>query len=743
MAYTPSDSVAFSQGSYTPAATFVFQADVGIVGELSVVLAGAGAALVAAVVPRADLAVSLVGVSGQFGAIVVANAARMHAALAGAGVALVGKYDANVMRYKVCAAEVVRQNGVPASHDVCMPHNDTLAVPSVCNAVLNPASAQYAPTSIAYDHTLPVRAPAGIHMELAASLHASVRSVQALLDWVTQHGWFNTDDASPISADASSVVQQMTKLRPADWRNPVQDNGTTRHDFIKTIAAEPEEPWRYTPGVDFAVVPNPDYTPTYTFGWPNVVPRIDLAMRHIVGIDGLSFLAPRRQAALDKTKRCIPVEQARRPPPGQSILPEPERPPYEPPTGHVTVTIQTQQVYTMQHVISVKTVPGNIDVPMSDVSLSYDADSFAWQFSGVLADKAALSLVQSASAVELAVNIDGNLWHVLIESIERGIQFAQHSISLRGRSLTAELGAPYVLASSATMGDDLTVQQLADSLMPEGWSIAWDAPTWIVPGGAFSYINQTPIQALASLVADIGCVAIPHRSQRTITVQRRYPVYPWYFGPAQADVSIPEAALLSVSLRPGISTQANGVYVHGGEIGGVLAWCRLTGTDGAKLAPTVSNSLMTDVVGCRLLGERILSGQQSQPAIRSATIPLDGNDFPLVKVGDLVQIAIGGDIVKGIVNSVQIDASLAKVSQTLYIGEETANVWTAFNSLMPRDPLLVGGIASTDGNVSVINLLDGGVVSVRGTGTIGNKVYIRAGRIEGPAPTMAQNEIVV
>jgi hypothetical protein len=32
---------------------------------------------------------------------------------------------------------------------------------------------------------------------------------------------------------------------------------------------------------------------------------------------------------------------------------------------------------------------------------------------------------------------------------------------------------------------------------------------------------------------------------------------------------------------------------------------------------------------------------------------------------------------------------------------------------------------------------------VRGTGTVGNKYYIRAGRIEGDAPTMTQNEIVV
>ncbi len=54
--------------------------------------------------------------------------------------------------------------------------------------------------------------------------------------------------------------------------------------------------------------------------------------------------------------------------------------------------------------------------------------------------------------------------------------------------------------------------------------------------------------------------------------------------------------------------------------------------------------------------------------------------------------------------------------------------------------LLVGTVA---GETSVVTLLDGGIVSVRGTATVGGKVYIRAGRIEGPAPAMRQNEIVV
>jgi len=788
MAYTPSTTFNFSPGSYTPGTTFSFNTSEAVTGDISATLDGVTGTLagysfapgtvlgtlagqlqgvsaelvghiaaqgilsaqldgltgqfIAAFVPQGQLTATLDSITGAFQGLNVANMGQINATMQGVGGYLFAEYDSNVPRFTVGNVNSILQDtgtlthATNASIDQTTRIDHAAALPHTIATPINPAA------QLVYGHTTKNHIKRCGTVADAMPLTANIQSIQDLLQWAAKYWQFHAEDATPIDASAAAVVQQMTKIRPPDWRHPVQDSSTTRHDFIKTIAAEPEDPWRYTPSTAFSLSANPEYTPTHVFYWPNVVPRINLAMRHVVGIDGLSFLAPRQQAGQTKTKRCIPVEQARRPPPGQSVLPEPERPPYEPPPSHITVTIPTQQVYTMQHIISVKTVQGNVELPMSNVSLSYDADSFAWQFSGTLLDAAALALVQSTSAVELAVTIDGYIWHVLVESIEHGIQFAKHSITLKGRSLTAELGAPYLLPTSATIGDLLTVQQLADSLMPVGWSITWDAPVWNVPAGAFSYTNQTPIQVLASLVNDIGCVAIPHPSQRSITVQRRYPVYPWYFSAAPADLAIPEAALSSVNLRPAIATQANGVYVHG-EIGGVLGWCRLAGTDGAKLAATVSNSLMTDVIGCRLLGERILSGQQTQPVIKSATLPIDGDVFPLASVGDFVQITLGADNIKGVVNSIAVDASLSKVSQTLQIGEETANVWTAFSGLLPRDPLLVGTIASVTGDISVVTLLDNGVVSVRGTGTVGSKVYIRAGRIEGPAPSMMQNEIVI
>lgn len=710
-------------------------------GEFAATLEDVSGQIVGAVVPQGQLSAVLDDVVGDFVGKNYAVVGGFNATLDDAGGGFAGNYKANVVRLTVSSRRSDQQSAAPVSTSTAFLQQQATTIQHAVNDNLNTATPAGRQTQLVYQQTTPIAAERRCVTGNATPLGNAVTSVQDLLQWLVKTWRAAAEQTTPVDAGTLSPLQQMTKIHPPAWCMPVQDMSDALTDFYKVVAGEPEEPWRYTPTADFAFSPG-NYTPTADFVWPNVVPFITLAMRHIRGIDGVSVTAPRQKADQAKINRCVPVDAAQRPPPGKSVPIDPPRPPYEPPTNQNPVTIPTQTVYIMQHTLSVKTVPGNLDVPVSRVGLSYDADSFAWQFSADLLTPSALSMVSGGSA-ELAVEIDGYQWRVLVETVERSVQFAKNTITLKGRSKTALLGAPSVLPASATMGSDLTVQQIADQLMPLGWTIVWNAPTWLVPGGAYSYTNQTPIQALAALVADIGCVAVPHAVNQTITVQPRYPVYPWQFDSATPDLIIPEAAITGVTLRPAPITQANGVYVHGGDIGGVLAWCRLNGTAGDRLAPTVSNALMTDVIACRLLGERILAGQWQQPLVKSATLPLDGVTFPLASVGQLVDITLDGNPVRGIVNSVSIEASLGSASQTIQIGEETANIWTTFTSLLPRDPLLVSTIASTDGATSVITLLDGGVVSVRGTGTAGDKVYIRAGRIEGAAPAMIQNEIVV
>lgn len=386
-------------------------------------------------------------------------------------------------------------------------------------------------------------------------------------------------------------------------------------------------------------------------------------------------------------------------------------------------------------------------VPLASVHLGYDADSYSWQFNGLLKDESALPLVRQVPGqppVRLIITINGYRWIVLLDRVQQGRKFGERTINLVGRGLTSLLGQPYQQPVSATQGADLTVQQLADLQLPDGWTIQWTAATWLVPGGAYSYNSKTPIQALAGIVQDIGAMLVPARDSQTMHIMPRYPVLPWHFDIVDPDIVIPESAVVGLEESSVIESQANGVYVHGSEIGGVLSWCRLTGTAGERLVATVSNALMTDVIGCRAVGERLLAGQYTQPAIKSVTLPMDGGvDFPLIGVGQLAEITLSSGSVRGIVNSVSIDAELASVRQTIQIGEETPNTWRMFKDMLPSDPLLVATLSSTDGATSLMTLLDNGVVRVRGTGAVGGKYYIRGGRIDGEAPNMVQHEVVI
>lgn len=70
------------------------------------------------------------------------------------------------------------------------------------------------------------------------------------------------------------------------------------------------------------------------------------------------------------------------------------------------------------------------------------------------------------------------------------------------------------------------------------------------------------------------------------------------------------------------------------------------------------------------------------------------------------------------------------------------NLWRRFADLLPTDPTLLATVVTlhTDGTVSV-ELLGGGFLRVRG-GSIecaeGDRVFVRAGVIEGVAPALPQ-----
>ena len=64
------------------------------------------------------------------------------------------------------------------------------------------------------------------------------------------------------------------------------------------------------------------------------------------------------------------------------------------------------------------------------------------------------------------------------------------------------------------------------------------------------------------------------------------------------------------------------------------------------------------------------------------------------------------------------------------------NVFRQFIDLLPARPLLVGTVTATDGDVSTVELPGGGVLRARGQASVGTKVFVQDGVIQGPAPDL-------
>ena len=65
-----------------------------------------------------------------------------------------------------------------------------------------------------------------------------------------------------------------------------------------------------------------------------------------------------------------------------------------------------------------------------------------------------------------------------------------------------------------------------------------------------------------------------------------------------------------------------------------------------------------------------------------------------------------------------------------------SNPYKALLGLLPQRPLQVGTVQSVDASVAIVELPGGGVIRARGDATVGQRVFVRDGAIEGPATTL-------
>lgn len=71
------------------------------------------------------------------------------------------------------------------------------------------------------------------------------------------------------------------------------------------------------------------------------------------------------------------------------------------------------------------------------------------------------------------------------------------------------------------------------------------------------------------------------------------------------------------------------------------------------------------------------------------------------------------------------------------------NIYRVFLDLLPARPLQVGTITAHAGEVAIVQLPGGGLLTARGAGAVGDTVFVRDGAIEGEAPALPVEVIEV
>ena len=65
-----------------------------------------------------------------------------------------------------------------------------------------------------------------------------------------------------------------------------------------------------------------------------------------------------------------------------------------------------------------------------------------------------------------------------------------------------------------------------------------------------------------------------------------------------------------------------------------------------------------------------------------------------------------------------------------------SNLFARFKRLLGEPPLMVGEIADIDDGTATVVLPGGGLLKARGSGAVGDKVFVRNGIIESAAPNL-------
>lgn len=310
--------------------------------------------------------------------------------------------------------------------------------------------------------------------------------------------------------------------------------------------------------------------------------------------------------------------------------------------------VPVRKVYFIVNSVSMTRVSDGRPLTLKSASVGTDHNSRMWSLTAAL-PRAELQYVEPGEdgPVEVELTINGLVWRFLVEEYDDSRQFATGNVTVKGRSVTALLDAPYSPTRSFAQTEFISAYAFAQAeLVRAGldtdYSLDWnliDSLGWDMPANTWSYTDLSPMQVIQTLVAGAGGFVNSHPSNKIIQVRAEYPLPYWQWAEGAADLTLPKSVVRSQTLRWTEKPTYNGVYVSG-ETTGVTALVKRTGTAGNIQAPTYVSPMISASAAARQKGLSILSAGGKQAEV-NLEMPLLAS-FGLMTPGLLVEITNGG-----------------------------------------------------------------------------------------------------
>lgn len=344
------------------------------------------------------------------------------------------------------------------------------------------------------------------------------------------------------------------------------------------------------------------------------------------------------------------------------------------------------EAYMIGNLVTITEMVSGEPVMASNLNLSYDEASFSWALTMDVLNRSSMDLIRPAGNVpkQVLININGHTWVMLVEKYRRNFKFPSEAYSVTGSSRMQLLAEPYATPRSGMNALDISANQIIDQLLTNtGFTCVWDkgsdwnVPDWVIPAGAFTYTQQTPMQLIARIATAIGAIARPYTAGDIISIIPRYIVPYWEWDAQTSHKILPAAIITNLGGDWVPGPDWNSCYVSGTNFGvGVMV--RRAGTAGNVPAPDVLDDLMTDSTANQYRGRVELSKGGSKELV-TIQLPLfhknDANAPGLVEPGMLCDVRETDVNWFGLCLSTQIQASgvgASLVTQTLKIERHTS-----------------------------------------------------------------------